>query len=254
MTKEKEYILLLDSATEICSVALGKTDGTIVAKREEITPNKHSELLAPFADELLGKLPGAIKDHLRSVVISEGPGSYTGLRIGASYAKGLCWTLGIPLVTVPSTEALALNFLENAELDEILDKELDSSDALLLPMIDARRMEVYTAIYDTAGRIIPESEIKALILTKDEDLSYLKERLQNKRVYLFGSGATKAVEPIENLLGKAQVTFTDGITIGAAGMLKRGLEKLSKDETVDVGYWTPFYLKEFQATTPKKKY
>lgn len=250
MENGKEYLLLIDSATEVCSVALGKTDGTVIDRREEHTPNKHSELLALFADELLREIPGGARAGLSGVIISEGPGSYTGLRIGASFAKGLCWTLGIPLVVVPTTEALALGFLQSEEGWKLLS---DHSDPLLLPMIDARRMEVYTAAYTSEGLLADGAEIRALVLTDDEDRAYLREISADRAAFFFGPGAEKAVPVMAELLG-AKATFCPGITADASSMLHRGLEKMQKGERADVGYWTPFYLKEFQATTPKKKF
>ena len=250
MNADKSYVLLIDSATEVCSVALGKMDGTIVAAREERTPNKHSELLAPFADELLRSIPGGAKEGLCGVVISEGPGSYTGLRIGASYAKGLCWALGLPLVAITTTEALAYALAETAEGKRIMESH---PEALLLPMIDARRMEVYTAVYDRTSGLYGSSEIRALVLTDDQDKAYLKEIVGDKEIIFFGSGASKAQAVMEELFGSKAFYCTD-ITADAKAMISKGTHFISEDQSVDVGYWTPFYLKEFQATIPKKKY
>ena len=251
MNTDKSYVLLIDSATEVCSVALGKTDGTVVAAREERTPNKHSELLAPFADELLKSIPGGAKEGLRGVVISEGPGSYTGLRIGASYAKGLCWALGLPLVAIPTTEALAFALAETEEGKRLLESR---PSALLLPMIDARRMEVYAAAYDrVAAGLSASSDIRALVLTDDADKSFLREAVGDREVLFFGSGARKAVEAMDGLFG-SKALFCYDIIADAKAMLKEGLRLIETGKSVDVGYWTPFYLKEFQATTPKKKY
>ena len=242
--KTKDYLLLLDTATEVCSVALGRRDGTIVGEKEEHLPNKHSELLASFSGELLGLLPGGAAENLGGIVISAGPGSYTGLRIGASYAKGLSWTLGIPLAAIPTTEALALRIVGSPLLAK-------HPDALLLPMIDARRMEVYAAFYTSVGRIVQGSDIRALVLTDDADLDYLKASAAGREILYFGSGAAKAVPVMEELYGN-KALFVPDITAGAGAMLGRGIERIEAGETVQPDYWTPLYLKEFQATTPKK--
>lgn len=250
MEETKEYILLLDSATEVCSVALGKTDGTILSHKAETTPNKHSELLAFFADELLREIPGGAKRGLSGVVVSEGPGSYTGLRIGASYAKGLCWALGLPLVAVPTTEALVYSFLRSEAGQNLLSEK---KDALLLPMIDARRMEVYGGVYTADAKLIEEAEIRAIVLTDEEDQAYLQRLVDDRDVIFFGNGAEKAIPVISELFGE-KAAFCPEISADAGAMLDRGIRGIQKGESVDVGYWTPFYLKEFQATTPKKKY
>ena len=250
MISEKNYLLLLDSATEVCSAALGRSDGTIVAEREELTPNRHSELLALFADELLREIPGGTKAGLRAVVVSEGPGSYTGLRIGASYTKGICWSLGLPLVTIPTTEALALAFLLDPHSKRCREQY---PDALLLPMIDARRMEVYAALYDGEAREIPGSGTRALVLTDERDREILAGLADHRPLLFFGNGAEKAVPVMGELFG-SRAAFCPGITARSGAMLARGFERLEKGETADIGYWTPFYLKEFQATTPRKKY
>lgn len=246
---EKEYILLLDTATEVCSVALGRMDGTIIAHKEEATPNRHSEMLAPFVDELLLNASDPdIRKRLCGVVVSEGPGSYTGLRIGASYAKGLCWALGIPLISCTTTEALARAFLEREKQD-------GESDYLLLPMIDARRMEVYLAFYDPASieRNGREADVRALILTEEEGRDYLRSEVKDSKVVFFGSGAEKAVPVMESLFGERAV-FVPGITAHAGSMLPVGIKAIREGRGEDVGYWTPFYLKEFQAMTPRRKF
>ena len=247
---KQSYFLLLDSATEVCSVALCDEEGIVAGSKTELAPNRHSELLALFADELLKQIPGGAKESLRGVVVSEGPGSYTGLRIGASYAKGLAWALGIPLAAIPTTQALALALLESTEGRKL---EVQYPGAVLFPMIDARRMEVYAAAYDASGKLFPTSEIRALVLTDEEDRRFIKEQIGDREVIYFGSGAGKAVSAMEELFGE-KAHHCPGIVAGAAAMRQEGLRLIKAGKGVDVGYWTPFYLKEFQATTPKKKY
>ncbi len=177
-----EYFLLLDTSTEVCSVALGNRD-EIVDYEETKGSNKHAEQLADIAARMLSEID--YKRDLKGVGVSNGPGSYTGLRIGASYAKGLCWTLGIPLVSVMTTELLAMTIFD-------MEDELDYPHALLMPMIDARRMEVYTAIYTGSyddhyfGVVEPLTDIAAVVLTDEQS----QARLQEIVMWLTGSHIT----------------------------------------------------------------
>lgn len=234
-----KYYLLLDTSTEVCTVALCDDEGTILGTREDNRGNKHAEVLALYADELLAGLPKGGK--LSGVIVAEGPGSYTGLRIGAAYAKGLCWTLGIPLVTMTTPEVLAYTALQQYT-------DLPAA-ALLLPMIDARRMEVYTALYDHNG--VPLSEIEALILTDENTQKRLVDTTEGRSVVYFGSGAEKAKEIFTSLLPDSR--FLPDVVPHAEAIAIPGLMKLKAGETVDVAYWEPYYLKEYMARKSQNK-
>lgn len=237
----EEYYLLIDTSTEVCSVALG-TGEEIVDYKEYKGTNKHSELLAAMAGELLSRID--YKHTLKGVGVSNGPGSYTGLRIGASYAKGLCWTLGIPLASVMTTELLAMTLFE-------MEDELDYPDALLMPMIDARRMEVYTALYSGhyspsySGVVSPLTDIAAVILTDEESQERLKEIAGDRLLYYFGNGAEKAKPIFDDLLPKSRLIYD--LRPCADAMLEAVVGKIQRGETEDVAYWEPYYLKEYEA-------
>lgn len=232
-----EYYLLLDTSTDVCSVALATREG-IEDYREAKGSNKHSEQLAPLAASLLDKID--FRKSLRAVGVANGPGSYTGLRIGASYAKGLCWSLGIPLVSVMTTELLALTLLRERSFEEL-------SDTLLLPMIDARRMEVYTALYrvESHAGVMPVTEISAVVLTDEASRADLLQAAADRPVLYFGDGAAKADPLLRELLPDAQLV--EGVRPGASAMAATVISRLDAALVEDVAYWEPFYLKEYKA-------
>lgn len=228
------YILLIDGSTEVCSVALASERLGIVSSAFESAKSKQSERLAPMAHEVLASLPE--EGQLVAVVVAEGPGSYTGLRIVAGYAKGLCMALGLPLYTMTTTELLAHTFLSQSD-------DVDRR-ALLMPMIDARRMEVYAGLYDAEAMSL--TDVKALILTDPEVQQSIKEAIGDEgEAYFFGSGAEKAVELFHDLLPKAK--FQPGIVPDASAMMKKAWVLVEGGSSQDVTYWEPFYLKEYQA-------
>lgn len=232
----KKYYLLIDTSTEVCTVALG-TDNTLVAERTNERQNKHAEVLAPMVDELLRMVPedGA----LAGVGVAEGPGSYTGLRIGAAYAKGLCWTRDIPLVTITTPELLTRTFVG----------EKGAQDALYMPMIDARRMEVYTGIYTQDYHLV--QGIQALILTEEEAMTAFSAVVGDRTLFYFGSGAEKATEVMSLYFKNASF---GGATLPRSGaMLTTIADKISAGEKVDIAYWEPFYLKEYEAKKSTNK-
>lgn len=233
MMRRDRYILLIDGSTEVCSVALASEQSGVVASSFESAKSKQSERLAPMAHEVLSSLPEG--GRLEAVVVAEGPGSYTGLRIVAGYAKGLCMALGLPLYTITTTELLAHTFLsQRSDIDE---------GALLIPMIDARRMEVYAGLYDHEATSL--TDIKALILTDSEVQDSIKEVIGEKNAYFFGSGAEKAVELFHEWLPNAE--YQPNIVPDASTMVQRAWALLADEEPQDVTYWEPFYLKEYQA-------
>lgn len=211
----------------MCSVCVA-SDGEVLTLRESADDQyTHAEKLAVYVDEVIKEIGGANK--LDAVCVSKGPGSYTGLRIGVSAAKGLCYALDIPLLSVSSLKSLARL--------AILETDMANGD-MIMPMIDARRMEVYTQRFNHSARA--ESKITAEVL--DEDF-----QLPEGQIYILGDGATKAAE----LLGD-KVTHLEEVRASARGMIDLAEEKLAKNDVEDVAYFEPFYLKEFVAGKPKK--
>ncbi|MDR0660638.1 MAG: tRNA (adenosine(37)-N6)-threonylcarbamoyltransferase complex dimerization subunit type 1 TsaB [Prevotellaceae bacterium] len=222
-------ILNIETGTEICSVALAK-DGQLLALAESDKGMEHGKLLSPFIDKVL-KEQGTTTNNLDAVAVSEGPGSYTGLRIGVATAKGICYGADKPLIAVNSLQSLAMLAIEqNIAVD------------LLCPMIDARRMEVYTAFFDLNGNLT--GKVSAQII---EENSY-SELLENKRIAFFGNGAEKC----KPLIQSANAIFLD-IKHSARGMMLLANKKLKINDFVDTAYFEPFYLKDFVATTSKKR-
>ncbi len=213
------YILNIETSTKNCSVSLAK-NGEIIALKEVAEQSfTHSEKLHQFIDELL-KQEDVYYSQLSAIGLSKGPGSYTGLRIGTSAAKGLCFALDIPLITIDSLTILA--------------NQVTYQDGLIVPMIDARRMEVYTSIFDINHNQI--SAIEALII---EENSF--ESITDK-VYFIGDGATKC----KGVLNKGNFIFLDDIIYPSAREMARlSYEKYEQKDFEDIAYFVPFYLKEF---------
>ncbi len=226
-------ILNIETATKICSVSLAR-DGEIIALRETAEGNSHSSLLAPFIKDLLEEKHLNF-NALDAVAVSMGPGSYTGLRIGVSTAKGLCFGLDIPLIAVSTLQAMAVQAKKQYSNPE--------ENTLLSPMIDARRMEVYSQLFDVKLNTL--NEIQALII--DEN-SFRKE-LQEHPVLFFGDGAAKCSDTIRH----PNAVFFEGGLPSAEGMAPLAEEQYQKQDFVDVAYFEPFYLKEFVAAVSKVK-
>ncbi len=229
------YILLLDSSTEYCSVALASNTQGVISYLEEEDRSRQSERLAVMADEVIAD------KKISAVCVAEGPGSYTGLRIEAGYAKGLAWAQGIPILATSTLQLLCRSFLSKV-------KDLEEG-ALFLPMIDARRMEVYTALYDCVGNA--ESDISALVLTDPDIQNRIKARVGNRSLYFFGSGAEKAVELFSTLIPTAH--YVGGIYPQAKDMAEDAFKLLDNEDYCDVAYWEPFYLKEYEAKLSPNK-
>lgn len=225
-------ILHIETSTSACSVAVSE-DGQNVFRKEDLKGPSHATSLGVFVDEALS-FADSHAMPLDAVAVSCGPGSYTGLRIGVSMAKGVCYGRNLKLIGLPTLEVMCVPVL--LYHDELPD------DALLCPMIDARRMEVYAAIYDRA--LNPVKGISADVI--DEE-SY-KDILDKHPVYFFGNGAEKC---------KAKLThpnahFIDNINPLAANMFPLAEKAIALQDFKDVAYFEPFYLKEFVAGTPKK--
>lgn len=237
MMERDRYILLVDGSTEVCSVALASEQRGVVSSIFESEKSRQSERLAPMVHEVMEQSAKELQEdiQLEGVVVAEGPGSYTGLRIVAGYVKGLCMALGIPLYTVSTTELMVHTFLAR--------KGSVAEDALLIPMIDARRMEVYSALYRTdASRV---TEIEALVLNDETVQERLTHALGTRTGYFFGSGAEKSIELFQKFCPNME--FFAGIQPDAATLSQRGFELLKEGTQRDVTYWEPLYLKEYEA-------
>lgn len=229
-------ILCIETGTDICSVGIAR-DGELTSLRESDQGRDHAKHLGLFVDELLRET-GIAPDELDAVAVGMGPGSYTGLRIGVSFAKGLCYGQNIPLIAVGSLDALAEVAIEDYEAG-ILDVD-NWDDALLCPMVDARRMEVYTRLYNAQGE--PLSEVSAEII--DEN-SFAEQRAERQLV-IFGNGAAKCREVM------ADATYVN-ITPSARGLARLAQKHLDNGQTEDIAYFEPFYLKDFVVIPSKKR-
>lgn len=225
-------ILNIETATEACSVVVSK-NGQIIFEREETVGPSHAVLLGQFVNEAVHELrtKGIALD---AVAVSCGPGSYTGLRIGVSEAKGLCYGLGVPLIAINTLKIMA---------NGLLRKQRTIEDALLCPMIDARRMEVYDVVYNVALEEI--RTVAADII----DEAFLSDTLSNQKVMFFGNGALKC----QSVLISENAIFVEGIYPRASDMVDLAEAAYENKSFVDTAYFEPFYLKEFVATTPKNK-
>ena len=229
-------ILCIETGTDICSVGIAR-DGELTSLRESDQGRDHAKHLGLFVDELLRET-GIAPDELDAVAVGMGPGSYTGLRIGVSFAKGLCYGQNIPLIAVGSLDALAEVAIEDYEAG-ILDVD-NWDDALLCPMVDARRMEVYTRLYSAQGE--PLSEVSAEIIGEN---SFAEQRAE-RQLIIFGNGAAKCREVM------ADATYVN-ITPSARGLARLAQQRLDNGQTEDIAYFEPFYLKDFVVIPSKKR-
>lgn len=223
-------ILNIETSTEVCSIVISK-DGNLLFKKETLEGLNHSKLLTVFIEEVLAENNFKL-NQLDAVAVSKGPGSYTGLRIGVSVTKGLCYGLDIPLIAVNSLEIMGMYAASNSD-----------RDMLFCPMIDARRMEVYTALYNSKGEEI--KHVAAEIIEEDFLLEYLTE----SKILFYGNGAEKC---------KSKITHANALFNGpnkTSAQFMQNLTELRYNEKQfeDVAYFEPFYLKDFVATIPKNK-
>jgi len=226
-------ILCIETSTTVCSVALGDENG-ILGVREVSDPKAHSTKLPLLIEEVL-KESNITANELDAVAVSKGPGSYTGLRIGVSMAKGICYASKIPLIGVSSLQAMAMGIL-------FTKSDIDSS-WLLCPMIDARRMEVYTAFYDSNAN--PITDVNAVII----DQNSFSEHLASKTILFFGDGSPKC----KNVISNQNAIFIDDFSPSARFMLPLALKAFNNEQFEDTAYFEPFYLKDFIATKAKNK-
>ena len=229
-------ILLIETGTDICSVGIAR-DGELLSLRESDRGRDHARQVAAFVDEALEEM-GLHPEALDAVAVGKGPGSYTGLRIGVSFAKGLCYGIGRPLIAIGSLDALTEVAREDYEAG-IVDVE-NWNEATLCPMIDARRMEVYTQIFNS--RCESQSEVSAEIITED---SFSQWRAKGKLV-IFGNGAAKCQEMLPDAIYINVAPSARGLTRIAHQLFEAG-------KTVDIAYFEPFYLKDFVVIPSKKK-
>ncbi|MCR2031191.1 tRNA (adenosine(37)-N6)-threonylcarbamoyltransferase complex dimerization subunit type 1 TsaB [Alistipes timonensis] len=230
-------ILCIETGTDICSVGIAK-DGELLSLRESDEGRDHARKVGVFVDELLRET-GIVPDDLDAVAVGKGPGSYTGLRIGVSFAKGLCYGLQKPLVAVGSLDALAEVAREDYEAGILSVDDWDG--AYLCPMVDARRMEVYAQVFDTEGR--PQGEVSAEVV---DEGSFAAFRGQGRPFVIFGSGARKCADVLPDAV------YVE-VTPSARGLARLAQQALDEGRTEDIAYFEPFYLKDFVVTTSRKK-
>jgi tRNA threonylcarbamoyladenosine biosynthesis protein TsaB len=229
-------ILSIETATPVCSIGLSE-NGDVLALKESSEPNIHAARVAVFIDEILNETSTS-PEQLSAVAVSMGPGSYTGLRIGVSSAKGLSYSVGIPLIAVNTLQAIS------AAAIGAMDKSLPDPDDLFLPMLDARRMEVYTALYNSG---LEEIEPTTAQIIGENSFKHLREKA---KVHYFGNGAAKCEEFIGKMPNFELLPHIEPSARYLAGLAYR---KYENSEFVDTAYFEPFYLKDFIAGIPKVK-
>lgn len=226
--KYVETILNIETATKNCSVSIARNGELLVLKELNDGNYSHAEKLHPFIQDILQEASIEKKD-IDAIAVSKGPGSYTGLRIGVSAAKGLCFAFEKPLISLETLTSLA--------------HSIEVENGVVVPMLDARRMEVYAAVYNKDYNQI--REIKAEIIDENSFLDYLNEG----KVYFLGDGAEKCKEVITH----ENAVFIDGKFPSAKEMAQLSYDKYKKNDIEDVAYFEPFYLKDFVVTPQKKK-
>ncbi|WP_163398092.1 tRNA (adenosine(37)-N6)-threonylcarbamoyltransferase complex dimerization subunit type 1 TsaB [Flavobacterium fluviatile] len=221
------FILNIETATKNCSVAIAKNGKTIVCREIAEEGYSHAEKLHVFIEEIIAESGISVHD-LAAVAVSQGPGSYTGLRIGVSAAKGLCFALNIPLIAVDTLQTLA--------------SQAKVSDGKIIPMLDARRMEVYSAIF--SADLKTERSILAEVIDENSFNDF------TETLYFVGDCAEKC----KTVLTKENFVFLENVKYPSAGaMSKISYDKYQKSDTVDVAYFEPYYLKDFMIAPPKKQ-
>jgi len=220
------YILNIETATTNCSVSLSNKGETVVLKEDYNNNYSHAERLHIYIDAVLEK--ANIKaSQLDAIAVSKGPGSYTGLRIGVSAAKGLCFALDKPLISIPTLEALA--------------NQVNIDEGVIVPMLDARRLEVYSAVFDANLNQIRETQAQIL------DEASFESYLNKTKVYFIGNGVPKTKE----LITHENAIFIEDKLPSANEMSRLSFDKHKKSDIEDVAYFEPYYLKDFVAIKPK---
>jgi tRNA threonylcarbamoyladenosine biosynthesis protein TsaB len=228
-------VLCIETATNLCSVALCNREG-VVSLRESTEIKSHASMLTVFIDEIL-KGYGVRAHELEAVAVGKGPGSYTGLRIGVSVAKGIAYAASLPLIGIETTLTMFWGMQSR-----VRDITGDIENTLLCPMIDARRMEVYDAIYDSHGNTF--REITAEII----DGRSFADIPESKKIIFFGDGSSKCRDHIV----RKNVSFAEDFKISASYMQIPVYQAINKNHFEDVAYFEPFYLKDFITSLPRK--
>jgi len=227
-------LLSLETSTQSCSVALHE-DGILVASKTIETPRSAASLLAVMIDELF-RSSNRKPQELVGVIVAAGPGSYTGLRIGVATAKGLCYALNIPIVSLNTLELMAYQFLEM----ESVKKDIHYNEAILCPMLDARRMEVYCALFDHDLNYLEEVQAKVI------DKESFKDSIESTPVFFFGDGADKCKDIIKH----SNAHFSSGLIPLASSLGILGYKKWKDSAYEDLASFEPFYLKDFLIKKP----
>ena len=230
-------ILSIETGTDICSVALAN-DGELMALRESDEGRDHAKKVALFVEELLRET-GVQPSDLDAIAVGKGPGSYTGLRIGVSFAKGMCYALDIPLIAIGSLDALTEVAREDYDAGILDIEEEEWAKAKLCPLVDARRMEVYAEVFDNEGKAL--TDVVAEVVTEDSFKEWRKDKF-----VIFGNGAKKCTELLSDAI------FVD-IAPSARGIVRLAEESFKAQKFEDLAYFEPFYLKEFLVIPSKKK-
>jgi len=221
------YILNIETSTKNCSVSLANNGKLIILKEINNNNYSHAERLHPLIEEVIDKSNITLRD-LKAIAVGKGPGSFTGLRIGISAAKGLCFALNIPLIAIDSLKILA--------------HSINKKKGFIIPLIDARRMEVYTAVYTSEFKQIESIQAKIL------DKSSFHEYLINGKIYFIGDG----VEKFKTVCSNKKAIYYNNLLPSAKEMVTLSYKKYKIDDLEDVAYFEPFYLKDFLITKSKK--
>lgn len=230
-------ILSIETGTDICSVALAN-DGELMALRESDEGRDHAKKVALFVDELLRET-GVQPSDLDAIAVGKGPGSYTGLRIGVSFAKGMCYALNIPLIAIGSLDALTEVAREDFDAGILDIEDEEWTKAKLCPLVDARRMEVYAQVFDNEGKAL--TDVVAEVVTEESFKEWRKDKF-----VVFGNGAKKCTELLSDAV------FVE-IAPSARGIVRLAEEAFKAEKFEDLAYFEPFYLKEFLVIPSKKK-
>ncbi len=220
------YILNIETSTTNCSVSLSKEGETLVLKEDYSSNYSHAERLHSYIDDVL-KEANLKPVDIDAIAVSKGPGSYTGLRIGVSTAKGLCYALAKPLISVPTLDALA--------------HQVVATEGLIITMLDARRMEVYSAIFNATYKQVRETQAQIL------DENSFNDYLEKEKVYFIGNG----VEKTKALIAHENAIYIEGKLPSANELSVLAYEKYRINDFEDVAYFEPYYLKDFIALKPK---
>jgi len=225
-------LLSLETSTHSFSCALHQ-DGKLVAFKESLENQTTASLLTVMIDQMFKDF-GFQKDQLNAVIVAAGPGSYTGLRIGVATAKGICYALGVPLISVNTLRLMFRQFEDYSGF------EMDESPALFCPMLDARRMEVYCSMYDSEGNVVLPTHAKVI------DEGSFVEQLEERLVYFLGEGAKKC----KGVIRHQNARFVSEIKPSASYLGVIGLEKFENNEFENTDHFEPFYLKDFLIKKP----